>query len=166
MPDFHLGWQIPGQDELSLLKVTQDGQGQNASDYARELVLNQDVWGVILINPNATVLATQAAQNGNAAYDPRGAITFYYEEARNFYATDQYVSLMSTRLIKSAIAQASQQFTAQFLDNAAPNRNGGAANPGVLRTALTGNALTYPFYFSQVSSLMTNSFCHGARLTD
>lgn len=79
MPDYHLGWQIANEEELSTLKITEGGQGMNASEYAMNLVLQQDVFAVILINPNATVLATEAAQQGNAEYDPRGAISFYFE---------------------------------------------------------------------------------------
>ena len=138
MPHYHLGWQIADNSELQQLRVQEGGQGMNASDYARQLVLNQDVWGVVIINPNATVLATEAANNGNAAYDSRGAITFYYEEARNFYGTNQYVSLLTLQLLESAIAQASQQFVSQYTGSAA-----------ALTTALNGNALTYPFYYSQ-----------------
>lgn len=78
-PYYHLGWQIAPSSELQTLRVTQGGQGLNASDYARGLVLNQDVWAVVLINPNATVLATEAAQQGIASYDNRGAISFFYE---------------------------------------------------------------------------------------
>jgi hypothetical protein len=78
-PGYHLGWQIAPLSELETLRVAQGGQGLNASEYARDIVKNQDVWAVILINPNATVLATEAAQQGIAAYDPRGAIGFYFE---------------------------------------------------------------------------------------
>lgn len=77
-PEYHLGWQIAPSSELQTLRVEQGGQGLNASDYARDLVTNQDVWAVILINPNATVLATEAAQRGSSTYDPRGAISFFY----------------------------------------------------------------------------------------
>lgn len=138
MPQYHLGWQFSDQSELQMLRVEQGGQGMNASDYAAQLVTNQDVYAVILVNPNATVLATEAATSGNAAYDPRGAISFFYSEARNFYAANQYIAFLGTQLIESAIAQASQEFVSQFTGSAA-----------ALSTALAGNALTYPFYYSQ-----------------
>lgn len=77
-PHYHLGWQIAPSSELQTLRVEQGGQGLNASEYAVHLVTEQDVWAVVLINPNATVLATQAAQQGVSTYDPRGAISFYY----------------------------------------------------------------------------------------
>ena len=148
MPDYHLGWQIAGPEELSTLKVVEGGQGINGTTYANGLVTDQTVFGAILINPNATVLATQAAQHGNTAYDPRGAISFIYEEARNFYSENQYVSFMSTKLIESAIAIASMRFVTPFANAAAPATNGGTANVTSLTTALQGNALSYPFYYS------------------
>lgn len=122
----------------------------NGSDYAYNIVYEQDVFAAIVINPNATVLATEAAQRGLTTYDPRGAITFYYQEARNFYTQNQYVSLLSVRLINSAIAQASTQFAQQILRNAAPATNGGAANATALISAVSGNALSYPFYYNEV----------------
>lgn len=140
-PGYHLGWQYASADDLQMFRVTQDGQGQNASEYARQIVLNQDVFGVILISSNATVLATEAALTGNTAYDPRGAIAIYYEEARNFYAANQYVTFHSTRVIEAAIAQASAQLASILLGS-----GGGTA---ALTTAANGNALSYPFYFSQ-----------------
>lgn len=140
-PGYHLGWQYASADELQMFRVTQDGQGQNASEYARQIVLNQDVFGVILISSNATALATEAALTGNTAYDPRGAIALYYEEARNFYAANQYVTFHSTRIIEAAIAQASEQLASILLGS-----GGGTA---ALTTAANGNALSYPFYFSQ-----------------
>lgn len=138
MPGYHLGYQFESVENLQTLRVQQGGQGTNASDYAMQLVLNQDVWAAILINPNATVLATEAANNGNGAYDSRGAISFFYEEGRNFYAANQYVVFLGSQVIQSGIAQASRQFVSQLTGSAA-----------ALSTAAAGNALSYPFYYSQ-----------------
>lgn len=69
-----------GGEELGQLKLQEGGQGINASQYAMNLVLDQTVFAVIVINPNATRLATAAALTGNMAYDNRGAISFFYEE--------------------------------------------------------------------------------------
>ena len=160
MPDFHLGWQIASADELSTLQVTQGGQGINATAYATNLVLDQTVFAAIIINPNATVLATEAAQQGNTAYDPRGAISFIYEEARDFYSENQYVSLLANELINSAIAMASMRFVTRFANAAAPATNGGTANATSLSTALMGNALSYPFLYSYVWQGVSYS-CYG-----
>lgn len=68
------------------MKLTPDGQGRNASEYARDLVLDQDVFGAVVIHPNATVSATEAAQQGIQSYDPEGSIAFYYSESRNLFS--------------------------------------------------------------------------------
>lgn len=69
MPHYHLGWQYEkGLERFSL--TAQAGappnistRGIDADDYARHLVLNQDVFGVLLIHPNATSAAEQAFAN-------------------------------------------------------------------------------------------------------
>jgi len=142
-PHFHLGYQIAGNDELSRLKLTEDGQGMNASEYARDLVLSQDVWAVILIHPNATVLATEAADFGQGDYDSRGALAFYYEEARIFYGTNQYIVTLADISIRSGIQQANINFANNYLQNAVA-----AGNTNALVTASNGNALASAFGYS------------------
>jgi hypothetical protein len=46
-----------------------------------------------------------------------GAITYIYEEARNFYATDQYVSRLATLLMTSAVSSASTDLALQVLQS-------------------------------------------------
>jgi len=142
-PKFHLGFQVADDYELSQLKLTEGGQGVNTTDYARQLVTSQTVWGVIIIHANATVLATEAAQTGSTGYDPRGAIAFFYEEARNFYGTNQYLVTYSDIVIRSGTQEANIQF-AQNLLNQAVN----AGSITTLTTASNGKALASPFGFS------------------
>ena len=49
----------------------------------RVAVYNQDIWAAIIINSNATALLRQAVETGNSSYDPRGAITIVYNQARD-----------------------------------------------------------------------------------
>lgn len=77
------------------------------------------------------------------------SISQYSREARNIYSSQQYVAPHSTRLLSSAIAQASRQFVSQIVTAAAPGGGGGAGNITALNTALTGRALTYPFWYSE-----------------
>ena len=44
-----------------------------------------------------------------------GAITFIYEEARNFYAMDQYVSRLATQLMTSSTSAAATTLASQVL---------------------------------------------------
>lgn len=70
-------------------------------------------------------------------------------EARNIYAAQQYVAPLSTSMLSSAIAQASSQFASQFLSAAAPSGANAAGNITALNAALTGKALSYPFWYSE-----------------
>lgn len=70
-------------------------------------------------------------------------------EARNIYSVQQYVAPHTTRLLSSAIAQASRQFASQIVTAAAPANGGGTGNITALNAALTGKALSYPFWYSQ-----------------
>lgn len=139
-PGYHLGWDIASSEDLSMFKLTDNGQGINASTYARDLVTDQTVFGVIIINANATAAATEAVQQGQTSYDGRGAMSLYYEEARNFYSEDQYVQFLSIKLMHAAILQASSQFASRFLQN---------ADAATLTTASSGSiAITQPFGYS------------------
>lgn len=44
-----------------------------------------------------------------------GAITFIYEEARNFYATDQYISRLGLELMTAATSSADTTLASQVL---------------------------------------------------
>lgn len=69
MPHYHLGWQYEGSLERFSLgnqpgaPANVSSRGIDASQYARDLVLNQDVFGVVLIHANATSAALQAFTN-------------------------------------------------------------------------------------------------------
>lgn len=69
----HLGWQIR---DASLYP--------NGLDDVRQEILGQKAWAAIVVNANATTAWTTAVQNGDATYDPTGAIGVYYQSAR-FY---------------------------------------------------------------------------------
>lgn len=116
-PHYHLGWQL--EANLERFALTGNGvpsnfnsRGIDADEYAMQLVDNQDVFGVIVIHANAASAATQAYEQGRSDYSPLGAMSFYYEEARNFYTTNQYLSFGVTQLLISARNQAARQLTA------------------------------------------------------
>lgn len=87
-PNFHLGWQFePDLERFSLNGENGNDRGIDADEYARHIVLNQDVFAAVVIHPNATTAFNQAFRSGSADYQPNGAVSLYYEEARNFYST-------------------------------------------------------------------------------
>lgn len=159
-PSYHLGWQIEG--DLERFALTGNGvpsnvssQGIDADEYAIQLVSNQDVFGVIVIHANATSAATQAYEQGRSEYSPLGAVSFYYEEARNFYTTNQYLSYLVTQLLTAAGNQAALEFASRQLTMATSS---GTTNFTALSTSIapsegqigfSSSLLTEPFSYSQ-----------------
>ncbi|UZJ52485.1 hypothetical protein CBS101457_001805 [Exobasidium rhododendri] len=159
-PGFHLGWQF--EDDLGRFALTGYGvptdvspRGIDADEYASQLVLDQTVFGAVVIHANATSAATQAYQQGSANYSSSGAMSFYYEEARNFYSTNQYVAFYTTQVLSAAGNMAGVQFAARQLTAAT---TGTTPNFTALSTAISpptgvmgysSSLLTQPFYYSQ-----------------
>lgn len=121
-----------------MFALTPDGQGLNASQYASDLVSDQTVFASVVVHPNATVLANEAAQQGISTYDPRGSISFYYSESRNLFSVLLWVDRFVSETLASAIGQASSSFAAEFID---------PANATALSTAAP--VIAQPFSYSK-----------------
>ena len=129
--DPHLGWYEADSETLQTFRLTPEGQGVDAFEYGMQKVLNEDVWAVIIVNANATSGVWAALTEGvmwertslcvTLHHPPcsyivaTGAITFIWEEARNFYATDQYVERLNLELLGSASAMAGTELASQIL---------------------------------------------------
>ncbi|GHJ90006.1 hypothetical protein NliqN6_6408 [Naganishia liquefaciens] len=148
-----LGYQFPSEETLSQFSLPlkdADGQirytpGVNASEWAMERVNNQDVWAVVIVNGNATMDALNAVSNGGQQYDPSGAVTFIYTEARNFYAANQYIATQVVSLLNSATQQASRTHALTVLNQAAAGVDGGVNH----LTTADPAALTYAFGYNE-----------------
>jgi hypothetical protein len=55
----------------------------NSDAASRELVINEDAWAVVQVNPNATSNFEDAIRNGNTQYNSQSAMTVYYASGRN-----------------------------------------------------------------------------------
>lgn len=157
MPHYHLGWQYEDRlDRFSLAAsagapTNVSTRGIDADMYARDLVNNQDVFGAIVIHSNATSAAQQAFSNpASLQYEPQGAISFYYEEARNFYSENQYVVFWTEKILTAATTVANSEFARRRFTAAS---SGGAFDfAGFCPTAAQGATLT-PGQTSTVSTL-------------
>ncbi|KAK8850590.1 hypothetical protein IAR55_004509 [Kwoniella newhampshirensis] len=135
----HLGWWEADAATLQTLRIAPGGQGLDPYEYAMARVLNQDVWGVIIVNANATS-GVWAGLTEGTMWEPTGAMTFLYEEARNFYAAGQYVSRLSTELMTSAGSAAATTLASQIL------ALGNAS--AVLTTGAQAGAVIAPFSYN------------------
>lgn len=92
-------------------------------------------------------------------YESQGAIGFYYEEARNFYSENQYVTLHTTQVLEAATTQANTEFARRQLTAAATTGSAynfaGFCPTGVGRipmgelTPTSEIPIAGPFYYSQ-----------------
>jgi len=89
---------------------------------------NQDVWGVMIINANATSGVWNAITSGaqwtrestisflsTGWQTAGGAITYIISESRNFYAAEQYVLRLGNEFVTQATASASSELASQVL---------------------------------------------------
>lgn len=79
----HLGWNIRNADAYP------DGLESVRND-----IIGQECWVTVVINANATSAWRTALQQGNANYDPSGAVRVYYASARFYQVTLLYVNAM------------------------------------------------------------------------
>jgi hypothetical protein len=62
----HLGWFETDDATLQTFRLSEGGQGMVASEYAIQRIENQDVWGVLIVNANATSGVWAALTAGQA----------------------------------------------------------------------------------------------------
>ncbi|KAL1938011.1 hypothetical protein VTO73DRAFT_12022 [Trametes versicolor] len=89
------------------------------------MVLQEQVWVVVVVQPNASTILSAARTNGDKTYDPRTAIKVYYSQARNEIATGNYIVPLTTQMLQvttSAYATSTaQRVFAQIDSNGQPN---------------------------------------------
>ncbi|GAA5860480.1 hypothetical protein JCM8547_000315 [Rhodosporidiobolus lusitaniae] len=127
-------------------------RGVNVYDWAEAAVVNEDVFGVIVANPNATASAVSAydqlvSGTQNVMYEGSGALTMYYIEGRNFETEDQWVAPGMVDLINR---QVSQMASSALLARLQPRLATLSADTfvAVNQTALA-SILARPFAYSQ-----------------
>lgn len=89
----HLGWEVRSASDYP-----------NGLDDVRREVLHQESWATVVVNANATSAWREAIRNGDAGYDPSGAIGIYYMGARfyqvQYLYTEALVSLILIAIIR------------------------------------------------------------------
>ncbi|WWC65254.1 uncharacterized protein I303_107871 [Kwoniella dejecticola CBS 10117] len=108
----HLGYQI--QDPSNY---------PNGLDDVRQSVLAQECWAAIVINANASSAWTDALNNGDASYDPTGAIGIYYSSARFYQVVLLYFDSLISRDLANPLATARSQALQAFMGSTNTNTN-------------------------------------------
>lgn len=107
----------------------------------RLAVYNQDIWAAIIVNANATALLQQAVETGNVSYDPRGAMTIVYNQARdvesyNFHIVPFLDSIAVEIMTTFATSWAQRVLANTSLSQAVYSRVPQAVSPGISFTSL------------------------------
>ncbi|KAI0820843.1 hypothetical protein BC628DRAFT_1422520 [Trametes gibbosa] len=102
-----------------------DGGDVGNDEAIINLVLQEQLWVAIVVQPNASTALSAARTNGDKTYDPRSAIKVYYSQARNEIATGNYIVPLTTQMLQvttSAYATSTaQRVFAQIDSNGEPN---------------------------------------------
>lgn len=126
----HLGYFYPDPSEYD-----------NDPMQVRLAVYNEDIWAAIIINQNATQLLQEAVATGNTTYDPRGAASIVYNQARdvesyNFHIIPVLEALALTIVTDFGRTWAQQVFSNTSLNAATYTRSPQALSPGISFTML------------------------------
>ncbi|KAG8926597.1 hypothetical protein FRC01_008640, partial [Tulasnella sp. 417] len=101
-PNAHLTW------------VVTDPSSLPTSDDVAHAVVEEHAWAAVVVNSAATSLLTSARASGNSSYDPRTAITFYYNQGRNEIAANSFIVPYTTALLQSTLTSFNAKFNSEF----------------------------------------------------
>ncbi|KAG8992124.1 hypothetical protein FRB90_001079 [Tulasnella sp. 427] len=101
-PNEHLTW------------VVAESTSFPTNDDLAYAVVEEAAWAAVVVNPSATSLLTSARSSGNSSYDPRTAITFYYNQGRNEIATNSFIVPYTTALLETTLASFNAKYNAEF----------------------------------------------------
>ncbi|WVQ63400.1 uncharacterized protein L199_001553 [Kwoniella botswanensis] len=93
----------------------------NGLEDVRRSIVAQECWAAIVVNANASSGWTDALQNGDASYDPTGAIGIYYSGARFYQVVLLYFDSLITRDLANPLATARSQALEAFMGSASTN---------------------------------------------
>ncbi|KAG8950619.1 hypothetical protein FRC04_007243 [Tulasnella sp. 424] len=77
-------------------------------------VVEEEVWAAVVVNSDATSLLTSARSSGNSSYDPRTALTFFYNQGRNEIAANSFIVPYTTALLQSTLSAFNAKTNAQY----------------------------------------------------
>ncbi|TFK80958.1 hypothetical protein K466DRAFT_532405, partial [Polyporus arcularius HHB13444] len=94
-------------------------------DDVQRMVLEEQVWVAVVVQPNATTHLSHARVNGDQTYDPTTAIKVFYSQARQEIATGNYIVPLTTAMLQATTSayatQTAQRYFAQINSNGEPN---------------------------------------------
>lgn len=102
----------------------------------RQAVYDEHVWAAIIVNTNATYLLQEAVSQGNASYDPLGAMQLIYIQARDQETYASYIIPQLTAFLTNVQAEFGQQWIANVLSDSSYSSNTYQNAPQALNPAI------------------------------
>ncbi|WVF67907.1 hypothetical protein IAT40_002669 [Kwoniella sp. CBS 6097] len=93
----------------------------NGLDDVRRSVIAQECWAAIVVNANASTAWTNALTNGDASYDPTGAIGIYYASARFYQVVLLYFNSIISETLTNPLTTARSNALEAFMASATTN---------------------------------------------
>ncbi|WVQ95470.1 hypothetical protein IAU59_002567 [Kwoniella sp. CBS 9459] len=93
----------------------------NGLEDVRRSVLAQECWAAIVVNANASTAWTNALTNGDATYDPTGAIGIYYASARFYQVILLYFNSIISETLSNPLSTARANALEAFMASATTN---------------------------------------------
>ncbi|KAG8952839.1 hypothetical protein FRC00_006594 [Tulasnella sp. 408] len=137
-PNAHLTWVVTDSSSLPT-----DGDVAHA-------VVEEHAWAAVVVNSAATSLLISARASGNSSYDPRTAITFYYNQGRNEIAANSFIVPYTTALLQSTLASFNAKLNSEFFESLASN-SGETSQQALAAIAQAPQTVSQPFSYEAVN---------------
>ncbi|KAG9047508.1 hypothetical protein FS837_002093 [Tulasnella sp. UAMH 9824] len=108
---------VPEKQHLTWTVV--DSSYLASNEDVAHAVVEEEVWAAVVVNSDATSILTSARSSGNSSYDPRTAITFYYNQGRNEIAANSFIVPYTNTLLQSTLSAFNAKTNAQYFTSLA-----------------------------------------------
>ncbi|KIM31251.1 hypothetical protein M408DRAFT_327517 [Serendipita vermifera MAFF 305830] len=142
----HLGWE---EVDPSTFATDED---------VAEAIVDEAAWIAVVITSGATSRLAAARATGDTSYNPMGAISVYYAQARNEVATGNYLMPITQAVLNRVTVQLGAQLSAQYLQSIAGNQTAVgllARAPLTISNPVSFQLFNLRPYTSQVASAVT-----------
>lgn len=95
-------------------------------------------------------MLTSARASGNSSYDPRTAITFYYNQGRNEIAANSFIVPYTTALLQSTLASFNAKLNSEFFGSLSSS-SGEMSQQALAAIAQAPQTVSQPFFYEAVN---------------
>ncbi|KAG9019318.1 hypothetical protein FRB90_004031, partial [Tulasnella sp. 427] len=108
------------------------------------------VWAAVVVNSDASALLTSARSSANSSYDPRTAVTFYYNQGRNEIAANSFIVPYTTALLQSTMSTFNAKTNAEYFASLSSGSEE-ARQQGLVAISQAPQTVSQPFAYEAVN---------------